>query len=147
MDVKIRKASVGDFDAVYPLFEQLWPGKALDLEELKKVFNRGTASGNDVLLCLEENGDIKGFCAYAIVNNLWQEGQIAYIYAMVVDENCRGKGLGTALINEAVNTAKRQGMKRVELDSSFQRERAHKFYERLGFEKRAYLFSYAFKEQ
>lgn len=35
-----------------------------------------------------------------------------------------------------------QGMKRVELDSGFQREKAHKFYENLGFEKSAYLFSY-----
>lgn len=38
--------------------------------------------------------------------------------------------------------SKKQGMKRVELDSGFQRERAHQFYEKLGFEKRAYLFSY-----
>lgn len=33
-------------------------------------------------------------------------------------------------------------MKRVELDSGFQREKAHEFYLKLGFEKRAYLFSY-----
>ena len=35
-----------------------------------------------------------------------------------------------------------QGLKRVELDSGFPREKAHAFYEKLGFEKRAYLFSY-----
>jgi GNAT superfamily N-acetyltransferase len=41
--------------------------------------------------------------------------------------------------------AKARGLKRVELDSSFQRERAHVFYEKLGFEKRAFLFSYTLK--
>ena len=83
-----------------------------------------------------------GFCAYAIMNNFWQEGRISYIYAMVVDEKLRGKGIGTALIREAINKSKRQGMMRVELDSGFHREKAHEFYEKLGFDKRAFLFSY-----
>ncbi len=138
----IRSVTPEDFDAIFPLFVQLWPAKAIDREALRAVFERAAASDTDVLLCLEADGQIVGFCAYAIVNNLWQEGQIAYIYAMVVDEQFRGKGFGTQLINEAIAQAKRQGLKRVELDSGFPREKAHAFYERLGFEKRAYLFSY-----
>ncbi|MEM5769873.1 MAG: GNAT family N-acetyltransferase [Bacillota bacterium] len=121
---------------------QLWPTKPIVLEALRATFERAASSDTDVLLCLEAEGQIVGFCAYALVNNLWQEGQIAYIYAMVVDEACRGKGFGTRLINEAIAQARRQGLKRVELDSGFTREKAHAFYERLGFEKRAYLFSY-----
>jgi GNAT superfamily N-acetyltransferase len=76
------------------------------------------------------------------VNNLWQEGYISYIYAMVVDEKYRGKGYGTDLLKAAIDKSKEQGMKRVELDSGFPREKAHHFYEKFGFEKRAYLFSY-----
>jgi hypothetical protein len=34
MDMKIREAAVGDFNEVYPLFEQLWPNKDLNREEL-----------------------------------------------------------------------------------------------------------------
>lgn len=142
----IRNAAASDFERVYPLFEQLWPGKPLDRAALYEVFCRGAAADTDVLLCLESDGGIAGFCAYAIVNNLWQEGYIAYVYAMVVDEKYRGKGFGTMLMKEAIAMAKRQGLKRVELDSGFPREKAHKFYEKLGFEKRAYLFSYAFKD-
>jgi len=138
----IRPALATDFNAIYPLFVQLWPTKAIDRDALRAVFERAAASDTDVLLCLETDGQLVGFCAYAIVNNLWQEGQIAYIYAMVVDEQYRGKGFGTQLINEAIVQAKQQGLKRVELDSGFPREKAHAFYERLGFEKRAYLFSY-----
>jgi GNAT superfamily N-acetyltransferase len=142
MNIKIREAAAEDFKYVYPLFEQLWPNKELNRDELNKVFSRGASSETDVLLCLEADNEIIGFCAYAIVNNLWQEGYISYIYAMVVDEAQRGKGFGSMLINEAIDRSRRQGMKRIELDSGFPREKAHRFYEKLGFEKRAYLFSY-----
>ena len=138
----IRPALATDFDAIFPLFVQLWPTKPIDREALRTVFARGAASETDALLCLEEENHIVGFCAYAIVNNLWQEGQISYVYAMVVDEGCRGKGYGTLLMNEVIADSRRRRMKRVELDSGFPREKAHAFYERLGFEKRAYLFSY-----
>lgn len=42
---------------------------------------------------------------------------------------------------EIEKIAKSHGCKRLELDSAFHRVLAHEFYERLGFEKRAYLFS------
>lgn len=142
MGFSVREAVHDDFEHVYPLFEQLWPNKELNKNDLEKVFKRGVDSHNDVLLCALLDGEIIGFCAYAIMNNLWQEGYISYIYAMVVDEKLRGKGFGSKLIAEAINKSRSQDMKRVELDSGFQREKAHKFYEKLGFEKRAFLFSY-----
>jgi GNAT superfamily N-acetyltransferase len=46
------------------------------------------------------------------------------------------------LINEAIKDAKGKGLKRLELDSGFHREKAHEFYLKLGFEKRAFLFSH-----
>jgi len=142
MEHIVRNATKGDFDKVHPLFEQLWPNKILNRSELSKVFERGVDSDKDELFCVEYENRIIGFCAYAIVNNFWQEGYISYIYSMVIDEKYRGKGIGTELINEAIKRSKQQGMQRVELDSGFQREKAHEFYLKLGFEKRAYLFSY-----
>ena len=142
MDIVIRSTEKDDFDAVYPLFEQLWPSKELNRDALKEVFCRGVDSDTDELFCAMLDGEIIGFCAYAVMNNLWQEGRISYIYAMVVDEKLRGKGIGSALIREAIAASNRQGMKRVELDCGFHREMSHRFYEKLGFEKRAFLFSY-----
>jgi GNAT superfamily N-acetyltransferase len=142
MGSKIRKATEEDFDNVYPLFEQLWPNKELDKKALQVVFNRGVNSGTDELLCLEYSDKVIGFCAYAIVNNLWQAGYISYMYAMVVDEKYRGKGFGTMLIKESIDDSRKKGMKRLELDSGFHREKAHEFYLKLGFDKRAFLFSY-----
>ncbi len=138
----IRPATLPDFEAVYPLFGQLWPGKPLDRDALRAVFARAAASDTDALLCLEAEGRVVGFCAYAIVNNLWQEGQISYVYGLVVDEGCRGQGFGAQLMSAVIEQSRERGLKRVELDSAFHREGAHAFYQRLGFEKRAYLFSY-----
>ncbi len=138
----IRPALASDFDAVYPLFEQLWPGKPIDREALYAVFASAAASETDALLCLISEGCIVGFCAYAVVNNLWQEGRIAYVYALVVDEACRGQGYGKQLMDEVISQSRGMGLKRVELDSGFHRAGAHAFYEKMGFEKRAFLFSY-----
>jgi len=143
MHVIIRKATESDFEKVYPLFEQLWPNKELDKTALRIVFNRGVNSDTDELLCLVYSDELIGFCAYAIVNNLWQAGYISYMYAMVVDEKQRGKGFGTILINESIKDSKAKGLKRLELDSAFHREKAHEFYLKLGFEKRAFLFSHS----
>ena len=142
MNISIRKARENDFDNVYPLFEQLWPTKQLDKTALQIVFNRGVKSNTDELWCLEYSNELIGFCAYAIVNNLWQAGYISYMYAMVVDEKHRGKGFGTMLIKEAIQDSKNKGLKRLELGSAFVREKAHEFYIKLGFEKRAFLFSF-----
>ena len=139
----IRKATENDFEKVYTLFEQLWPNKDLDKDALRIVFNRGVHSTTDVLLCLEYSNEPVGFCAYAMVNNLWQAGYISYMYAMVVDEKHRGKGFGTLLIRESMRDSRQKGMKRMELDSAFHREKAHEFYLKLGFEKRAFLFSHS----
>lgn len=142
MNTSIRQAIESDFDKVYPLFEQLWPTKELDKAALQEVFNRGVHSSSDELLCLIYENELIGFCAYAIVNNLWQAGYISYMYAMVVDENHRGKGFGSMLISESIKDSRKRGLKRLELDSAFHREKAHTFYLKLGFEKRAFLFSY-----
>jgi len=142
MNTTIRKATENDFEKVYPLLEQLWPNKELDRAALKIVFNRGVHSNTDELFCLDYSDEVIGFCAYAIVNNLWQAGYISFMYAMVIEEKYRGKGFGTMLIEESLKDSKAKGLKRMELDSVFHREKAHEFYLKLGFEKRAFLFSY-----
>ncbi len=138
----IRPVSTEDFNGIYPLLQQLWPDKVIDRAQMHIVLERGVSSDTDTLLCATADGAMIGFCAYAIVNNLWQEGRISYVYAMVVDEAYRGQGIGKQLIEAALDSSRKQGLQRMELDSAFHRLQAHKFYETLGFEKRGYLFSY-----
>ena len=144
MEFLIRSATNEDFDSVYALLEQLWPNKKLNKAEMNNVFCRAVLSATDELLCAVLDGKVVGFCSYAIVNNFWQEGYISYVNAMVIDEKYRGEGYGSKMIQEVIAKSKKQGMKMVELDSGFHREKAHEFYIKLGFDKRAYTFSYVF---
>ncbi|WP_297417971.1 GNAT family N-acetyltransferase [Clostridium sp.] len=139
--MEIRTSYINDFEEIYNLFTQLWPNKELHKKDLLKVFERGLTADTDYYLSAVENGKVIGFSAFYIANNFWQEGIIAYDYGMIVDEKNRGQGIGKSLIDTACQIAKELGCKRFELDSGFQREDAHKFYESIGFEKRAYLFS------
>jgi GNAT superfamily N-acetyltransferase len=143
MNTVIRNSKLEDFADVILLFKQLWPGKELNETDLMTVFSRGMELDSDEYLSVELNGKVIGFCSFAIVNNFWQEGQIAYVYAMIIDDSFRGQGIGTELLKRVFDKAKLRGCKKIELDSGFPREKAHKFYEKIGFEKRAYLFSKA----
>ena len=137
----IRNSKIEDFPDILSLFGQLWPNKELHPNDLMTVFNRGIQSEKDIYICAEEDGKVIGFCALSIINNFWKEGYIAYVYAMIVDDSFRGKGIGTSLLRKAFEVVTLLGCKKIELDSGFHRETAHKFYEKIGFEKRAYLFS------
>jgi len=137
----IRECTPGDFEQILPLLQQLWPQKALCQDRLRLVFERGLASDAQTYLCAVEGDHIVGFCSMTIKNNLWQEGFLAHLDELVVNRAHRGCGLGSQLLEAMILLAKERGCARVELDSAFHRTEAHAFYERQGFENRAYLFS------
>jgi len=139
--MKIRSATPEDFGRICELLQQLWPEKKIDKGGLKTVMIRALRSSQDIYLCAEFDGTIAGFCSLAVKNSLWQEANIGIISEMVVDEAFRKRGIGTALLGTIIDTARQRGCRRIELDSAFHREAAHRFYAKAGFEKRAYLFS------
>jgi GNAT superfamily N-acetyltransferase len=139
--VELRKALPDDFPDLLILFRQLWPTKTINEEALKEVFLPVIAAPNRRYFCAVLNNRAIGLGSVTIKDNLWQEGTIAYIEEIAVLESLQGKGIGTELLERLILSAKDAGCRRVELDSAFQRKKAHRFYERHGFENRAYLFS------
>ncbi len=59
-----------------------------------------------------------------------------YIDDLVVDEKFRNKGLGTQLMQQAVDTAREKGAAYVDFTSRPRRDASNNLYEKLGFEKR-----------
>ena len=139
--VIIRPATQEDFDDILTLLKQLWPANAIDLKAARDIFTRGLASDRRAYLCACRGDRIIGFCTIMIRDCLWLQGDVGYLCDLVVDQEHRGSGVGTALVEEAVEIARQRGCRRVELDSGFHRTAAHQFYEKRGFEKRAFLFS------
>jgi glucosamine-phosphate N-acetyltransferase len=141
MKFEIRGCRKSDFASVMHLLQQLWPSQQLDASRLQTVFERALDSNLQLYLCGTEDDRIVGFVSLSIKNDLWQAANLGHVDELVVDESVRGAGLGTQLLNAIIAEAKGRGCARVELDSAFQRKKAHEFYERNGFENRAYLFS------
>ncbi len=139
--MRIRTAVPGDFDRICELLQHLWPDKKIDRGALKVVMNRALESSQDIYLCAETERGVVGFCTLAVRNSLWQESRIGTISEMVVDEAFRKRGVGTALLGTIIDLARQKGCRLIELDSAFHRDAAHRFYEKAGFVKRAYLFS------
>ena len=55
------------------------------------------------------------------------------IEAVHVDAAWRNHGLGTKMMDWAIDAAKRRGCRRLQLTTNKNRKDAHRFYERLGF--------------
>lgn len=130
-----------DFPAILPLLAQLWPEKELHPEKLWRVFSQGLVSPQQAYRIAKLGQQIIAFGSLTIKNNLWQEGNLAHIDELVVEEAFRGKGVGTRLLAELIILARKHGCERIELDSAFRREAAHNFYAAQGFENRGLIFS------
>lgn len=63
-------------------------------------------------------------------------GVSGYIEDVVVDEGCRGQGIGKQLILKLIELANGRSVKYIELTSAPERKEARKLYKKLGFVKR-----------
>ena len=115
-------------EAFTRLLPQLTPGRAAPaLGELNAI---AAAPGTNLLVA--RDGD-------AIVGTLTlllyriPSGSRGWIHDVVVDESARGRGVGAALVDEALRLAEAAGVASVHLTARAHREAAHRMYRRLGF--------------
>lgn len=146
LDTSIADCTESDFDGVFPLLQQLWPAKALNPEKLRHLFRDAILSESRALLCARLGGRMVGFGSVTFKAHLWYGGLIAWVDELVVDHECRNRGIGRKLLDRLAALALDKGCRAMELDSAFYRTEAHAFYEKLGFEKRAFLFTKTFEQ-
>ncbi|MDI3464014.1 MAG: Acetyltransferase, GNAT family [Nitrospira sp.] len=79
--------------------------------------------------------------ALLIMENLGHLGTpSAVIDDVAVDPAWQGHGVGNMMIHHALEVAREKGCYKAALSSNLKRERAHAFYESLGFERHGYSF-------
>jgi ribosomal protein S18 acetylase RimI-like enzyme len=86
------------------------------------------------LVARDDDGTICGALTVFVYRT--PSGVNAVIEDVVVDEAARGRGVGEALVREALERAMVAGAERVSLTSRPDREAANRLYVRLGFELR-----------
>jgi ribosomal protein S18 acetylase RimI-like enzyme len=99
-----------------------------------RAFAKLDADLNIKLVVAEEAGVVVGCLQLCILPGLSSQGASRGLIEDVrVDSTRRGRGIGELLVRWAVDEARRQGCKLVELLTHNTRVDAQRFYERLGF--------------
>jgi GNAT superfamily N-acetyltransferase len=148
----IRAATEQDIPRILGLYQQLSfnPGdyKAAPVTDCQRVFSDMAKVPGYSLLVAEENGEVVGTTVLAILPGIAHgTSPFAVVEYMVVDEKQRSKGIGRALMEHCMKVAKEAGCYKIMLTSDKKRERAHKFYQSVGFEASAHGFRYYFERE
>ncbi len=125
------KSSYPDIDkAVQDLFKQLSPNKKqITLKELLSDQNNPL-----IFAYYQENNKVTGIasmCLYKVIS-----GYKGWIEDVVVDFNCRGKGIGEKLITSLIDTGKKKGVSEIYLFTEDEKKAAIGLYSKLGFKQR-----------
>ena len=140
----IRKAIHNDIPAIAELYREQFREMAKLIPDFIKEGNQSveflekTISSDDSdILVYENDGRVVGFILLQAKErpdfDFMIPGKYCYIMDIIVTENSRGKGFGTALMNSAKDWAKEQNCNFVNLDVLVNNHGAIKLYEKLGF--------------
>ena len=123
-DILIREAKTGDAEFVMRLIKQLGPDSPITLDYVS-TYLEGT--NNEILLAVRQ-GNVDGLLSYSLRPDLYHAGNSVLIEELVVDQACRGEGVGSALITALMERLKDLNCKEVCLAVMPDNKRAIRFY-------------------
>ncbi|MET8674546.1 GNAT family N-acetyltransferase [Streptomyces albidoflavus] len=134
----IRRAEASDVAAIVAMLADDPLGATRespdDLTPYLAAHTRLAADPNQHLVVAERAGKVVGTLQLTLIPGLSRRAATrSLIEGVRVHADERGSGLGTLLIEWAVETSRAEGCQLVQLTSDATREDAHRFYERLGF--------------
>jgi GNAT superfamily N-acetyltransferase len=137
--LSIRRATLDDLAPIVGLLmdDPLGAGRENpdDLAPYARAFVALSRDPNQVLVVAERAGEVVGTLQLSLIPGLSHQGALrGQVEAVRVRVDERRTGLGTVLIEWAVEESRRRGAAMVQLTSSTSRKGAHAFYEALGFE-------------
>ena len=143
----IRIATESDLPAILDLYAQtgLDDGVRLDMAVARELFDRlakypyyriflvtsGAGAGDAVLATY----------ALLLMHNIAHIGApLAIVEQVAVAVTHQGEGLGTLMMQHAMDQSRALGCYKLALSSNVKREQAHAFYDKLGFVRHGYSF-------
>ncbi|MFF4256384.1 GNAT family N-acetyltransferase [Streptomyces sp. NPDC001663] len=137
-DLEIRPAEADDVPAIVAMLADDPLGVQRespdDLTPYLAALERLTSDQNQHLVVAVRDDRVVGTLQLTIIPGLSRRGATRSIIEGVrIHADERGSGLGTQLIEWAIDESRRQDCQLVQLTSDKTRTDAHRFYERLGF--------------
>lgn len=135
-----RPATPEDIDAVFALYmhEKVVPYLGYDpmpLEDFRPIYKQ-LLDGGDFFI-YERDGRIAGF--YRASRYTGRVRHVAGLGTLAVDPELHGQGIAMAMVTDAIERLKSEGVKRIELIVESDNAPALRFYEKLGFEREGTL--------
>jgi uncharacterized protein YbbK (DUF523 family)/GNAT superfamily N-acetyltransferase len=128
----VRRARLGDCGALARLAGQL--GYPCEEGDVRRRIQKYFARDDMAVIVAELGGEVVGWTSVEATPYFYLE-TCAELSGFVVDEGCRDRGIGRLIMAEAEAWAASRGLKLIRLRTNVVREGAHRFYERLGFER------------
>jgi GNAT superfamily N-acetyltransferase len=139
MEIEIRDACAADAEALAPLMEQL-VHRPCTPEQIESRLCRLATAGVDRVLVAVVEGRVAGLAGVTYAWLFHADAPTARLMSIVVDEGCRGRGVGRRLVEASIAQARTWGCDRLELTSRLERSDAHRFYETMGFSQTSKKF-------
>ncbi len=115
--------------------------KAVTTEALEAIV---TAPGTLLLVAIDDDRVVG---TITLITFALLTGRRALIEDVIVDESVRGRGIGAALVEEALSHARRMGVSTIDLTSRPAREAANALYRKVGFVQRnTNVYRYSFED-
>jgi GNAT superfamily N-acetyltransferase len=139
----IRRAKDEDLGNVLAVYAQpeIDNGQVLPLDKAESLLRKFARYPDYTLYVAEHEARIVGSFALLIMDNIGHLGApSAIVEDVVVDPTHHGTGIGRKMMEFAMQKARGKGCYKLMLSSNARRERAHAFYEALGFERHGFSF-------
>lgn len=137
----IRPAVPDDLPAVLGLYRELDADDTTDLAEARAIFERMACYPDYTLHIAEADGAVLGTFTLLLMENIAHSGaRSGIIEAVAVADAEQGRGIGRAMMRAALDLARTKGCYKASLSTRMSRERAHAFYESLGFERHGFSY-------
>ena len=143
MEPLIRPATPEDFDSLWQLYKLLEVDgdPTVSPREAEHGFTAILARPEHTIYMAESSGEIVGTYALVFVPGLTHGARdSAVVEDVVVALDQRGRGVGRWMMRDALERCRQRGCYKLVLSSHLQREKAHRFYEGLGFSKHGFSF-------
>jgi len=133
-DIVVRPAVAADHDRVLELVAKLGHVFEVDPDRFSQSFDFALSdAGRSVLLVAEVDSEVVGYCLTTISPLLYSNGPSAQLQEIVVEEDTRVSGVGTALVRAVEAECEKVGATQLTVAS----RRAGGFYDRLGYSQQA----------
>src|SRR2546421_1105219 len=138
VDLTIRAPEAGDMEALADLMTQL--GYETRASEMEMRMETILANKNYATFVAVSEGKVCGMIGTYTCYTYEHNNPSARILALIVSEKMRGRGVGQALIAAAEKDLAQKNIRRVAVNTRFERTRAHEFYEKVGYTKNGFRF-------